>query len=189
MKKQSPRQVKVLTILLFIDVANINNYIFSSDPGTSEVLDPDIKENLKQQLNKNRRQIARLYASYVYYIRESIKRKGESPSGLCAYLMSMTAYDCDQDSNKSILLAELEEELMAAESIDKVFIILTTKYASFLNYEIFEAMAENYGITDDQQRLNYPQHLKDYVKKHKLSEFIDINPKLKTLGDNSNPET
>lgn len=156
----------------------LNNY------SEIDVLDHDVKENLKQQLTRNRRQIVRRYASYVYCIRESIKRK-ETVSGLCAYLMSLTAYDSDQDSNNSVLFSELGEELKAAESIDKIFIILSEKYASFINYEIFEAMVDNYGVTDDKERLNYPQHLKDYVKKHKLTEFIDINPKLKTFSDTS----
>ena len=41
-------------------------------------------------------------------------------------------------------------------------------------------------LMKDQERLNYPQYLKDYVNKHKLSEFIDIiNPLLKSFTDSS----
>ena len=62
--------------------------------------------------------------------------------------MNFSAYECEHDLQKSVLLSELGEELEAATTIDKIFIILSKKYASFLNYEIYQAMIQEYGINE-----------------------------------------
>jgi hypothetical protein len=39
-------------------------------------------------------------------------------------------------------------------------------------------MVKDHHIDGDQEAMKYPEHLKAYFEKHKISEFIEINPKL-----------
>ena len=43
--------------------------------------------------------------------------------------------------------------------------LLDERYASFLNYEIFKVIADEYQLDDGQEAFHYPQHLKAYIKK------------------------
>ncbi len=84
----------------------------------------------------------------------------------------------------------MKAELQKAEDIVDVFIVLSSKYASFLNPDIFQNILEKYATIQEKQKLDYPQHLKAYIEQHKIKEFIRlnpklINPKLWKLGDNS----
>lgn len=54
-----------------------------------------------------------------------------------------------------------------------------------MNYEIFQFIIEEYDIDRHQERLKYPEHLKAYINKHKLSEFYEINPQLEDFTDTS----
>jgi hypothetical protein len=78
-----------------------------------------------------------------------------------------------------------DEDLAKAGDLYDIFIILTTYYASFLDYDIFQFILEKYHklIDPDQEELKYPDHLKAYLAKHKVSEFVGINPLLKNLPD------
>ena len=101
--------------------------------------------------------------------------------------MSLLAYESDYDKNNPAILSGLAHELKQKETIDDKFALLCEKYASFLNYKIFQSMVDDYCIDRKSNKsLNYPEQLKNYVNKHKLSEFIDINPNLKSFVDTLN---
>lgn len=121
--------------------------------------------------------IIKRYASYVSCIRECLQAKEISPKALCSNLLSVSAFDHTQQ--KRMLLSAHEVELNKAVDLFDVFNILTREYASFLNYDIFQYILDKYQINHGQEELKYPEHLDAYVTKHKISEFIKINPLLK----------
>ena len=148
----------------------------STTQSSSGSLDSATLEDLEQQLDLELQHITNRYASYVHCIRKSIKEKGVTAEDLCAYLMNLRAFKPGNRKQMPVLLSGMRDELERAKTIDKIFIILSDKCASFLNFEIFQSIADDYEIDKNQERLNYPQYLREYAEKHKLSEFIDMNP-------------
>ena len=65
--------------------------------------------------------------------------------------------------------------------MNTIFNLLVTEYASFLDYDIFQYIVEKYRINNGQEELKYTEHLEAYIKRIKISEFIEINPQLKSL--------
>ena len=135
--------------------------------------------DIEQELEENFDEITCHYASFVHCVKTSIKGKKVETSDLRAYLMTLPSFFRDENQ-KPVLPADLKKELKVAENTDEIFEILTTKYASFLNYEIFKAMVDDYNIDNGQEKLNYAKYLKDYIYKHKISEVI---PLLKAVDD------
>ena len=144
--------------------------------------------DLEQQLDINLRHIQTHYACYVDCVRAIVKEKGVSAEELSSFLINLQA---SITTKKLRLLSDLKAELQKAEKITDIFILLSTKYASFLDYDIFEIILKRYGPNEDREELiNYPVHLKAYLEKHKIKEFVKlhpqlINPKLQKLGDES----
>ena len=147
----------------------------------SYVPDSNTLQDLEQQLKLNFKKINRRYTSYVHNIRTSLKKEGVTASELCAHLMTMSEFSGESEEQKAALSAE-REELKKTTTIDEVFILLSEKHASFLNYDIFQSIQEDYGIKES---TNYPEHLEKYIKMHKIKEFADINPLLETFTDAS----
>ena len=135
--------------------------------------------DLEQQLQSNLKQITRRYAFYTDHILTSIKAKGVSVIDFRSYLLNLTAFQpgCKEQCK---LLSGMKAELDEADNINKLFDLVSCKCASFFNYEIFELLVDRFGIKDTEGReiLNYPEHLNAYINKHKISEFIKINPDL-----------
>lgn len=132
-------------------------------------------------LQKNLKGIIKKYASYVDTLRSIVNEKGVTPEDLRSYLMSLPAFSASYKGQKLSLLADKEAELEKCNTVTSIFTFLTTKCASFLNYEIFQSILEHYNVKVDQERLKYQDHLDAYIKKHKIAEFIKINPLLKTI--------
>jgi hypothetical protein len=86
---------------------------------------------------------------------------------------------------------ERQEVLLSQSSLDEavevnfIFRVLSKEYSSFLNYRIFQIMQEEYVVDEGQRELQYPSHLKEYVKKHNIAEFTEINPALGKPTDSS----
>ena len=141
-------------------------------------MDSDTLEDLKQLLDVELKNITKLYASYVRCICESLKAKGESLADFRTYLLALSAFN-HTEKNRT-LLSTHRSELENATDINKIFNILIEEYASFLNYDIFEIIADEYKIIDDEkEELKYPEHLKQYLERHDVAEFVEINPLLK----------
>ena len=132
-------------------------------------------------LEKNLKEIIRKYASYVDCLCSIIEEKGVSPKSLRLFLLSLPVSTRSYQGQKLTLLSDKKDELEEAKTITDIFIFLTTEWASFLNYDIFQDIIKNYNISEDQERLKYPEHLKAYIEKHKISEFVKINPLLKQM--------
>ena len=62
--------------------------------------------------------------------------------------------------------------------MEDIFHLLRGK-TSFLNQQVYESLRRRFLPRDEDEPLRYPEHLKDYVNKHRISEFLQINPGLK----------
>lgn len=162
------------------------SYAEASD-SAEQILSSDVLDDLKQRLEINLKRISRYYASYVRCVQLSLLEKGISVEDLRNFLLSLTAFECnhkDQDSDTK-LFSDKKAQLENATKVADIFKVLITECASFLNYEIFESVIDEFDINRDQEKLNYPEHLEAYIKKHKLSEFYEINPLLEKFNDSS----
>ena len=143
-------------------------------------LDPEVYADLKLQLELNLEKIMYQYGSYVHCVRTSIIRKGVSAG---EYLLALPAFDSIK--LKLSLLSDIRAELEKATTINGIFNVLNSNYATFINYEIFQRIADDFDIDQDRDKMKYPEHLDAYIKMHKLSEFEDINPMLKNIESGS----
>ena len=94
----------------------------------------------------------------------------------------LSGLPCCVDRNLMLLSAK-KNEFERAASMTAIFIILKTECSSFLNYHIFESILAGFGIGDMHEDLKYPEMLKCYIKKHKVSEFIEVHPQLNKFSD------
>ena len=149
-------------------------------------LDPKVRVDLKHQLKQNFKQISRCFASFVNYVRKSILQMGISADDLCASLLSLPALKSGESNQQVMLLSEISDKLEKATTVNGIFNVLNRNYATFLNYEIFLNIAEEYEVDPDHEKMKYPEYLDDYMRMHKLSEFEEINPLLKNVKCGSN---
>ena len=153
-------------------------------------MDSDVVVDLEQKLNRDLKKIQKEYATYVDQILDIVREKNVTPEQLCSYVISLPASNKTDDEAKLQLLFDLEADLRSATKVEEIFRTLNYKYTSFLDYEIFEMVLERYGSKEDQERLNYPVNLKEFIEQHKIEEFIElnpelINPRLQELGNDS----
>ena len=140
-------------------------------------IDTDVIMDIDLTLEGNLRNIIQKYAFYVDCVRKNIEDIGVTPEGLRGFLLSLPAFG---PTKKGIfLLSDIKKDLKRTETITEIFNLLITESASFLNYDIFESILRRYNIPKDES-LQYSEHLNDYVKRHKVSEFLRINPNLKS---------
>ena len=128
---------------------------------------------------KNLDEIIHKYTSYVDCLRTCIEVKGITPEALQTYLLSLPASTNTYKGQKLTLLSNKKIELLSTKTIVEIFSFLTTECASFLNCDIFETILENYKISVDQEELKYCDHLKAYVEKCTITEFVKVTPPLK----------
>lgn len=100
-------------------------------------------------------------------------------------MLNLPAFGGNKGSQKLTLLSGIRSELEKATAVHKIFNLLSTQYASFLDYDIFEFIIEEYDIDESQPRMKYPEYLEAFINQHKLAEFVEINPLLKDFSDPS----
>ena len=111
----------------------------------------------------------------------SIIQQGISAENLTTFLMTLTAFShCEQ---QDVLLSE--SKIGEAREVNPIFQLLLKEYASFLNYEIFLALQQRYVLDEGQEALKYPEHLRLYVEKHNIAEFLEIKGGLKVMPEKS----
>ena len=99
------------------------------------------------------------------------------------YVLSLFEFQ-DQDGKQPAPSDNVKKDkIERADSIHRVFEVLTTDCCSFLNIDIYKSIMKKYDIKAETEDLRYPNHLIDYIHKHKISEFLSINPRLKTIPD------
>lgn len=119
--------------------------------------------DLKHQLGENLKEIKKKYSSFVSHLCERIEK--EDIATVKLYLHNLSGGD----------MCNVEK----LENATKIFSILS-KYASFLNYDTFQALLERFCTEEDRKNpnLKYSEYLNAYIDKLKISEYIMINPKL-----------
>lgn len=101
-------------------------------------------------------------------------------------MLSITAFKYNhRDQGTKLFSSNIRAQFEQATTVEGIFKVLITECASFLNYEIFESVIDEFEVDRSQAKLNYSEHLKAYVEKHKLSEFYKINPLLEKVNDSS----
>lgn len=140
-------------------------------------MDPATLEDLKLQLNSNLTNITQRYSSYVGCIQESLQEKGVTAKDLSSDLLTMHAFS---HTHQLTLLSAHKAELEKAVDLKTIFNLLAAEYASFFDYEIFQLILvkyqKKYHIDTEREELKYPEYLKAYLTRHKVSEFVEINP-------------
>ena len=104
------------------------------------------------------------------------------------YLISLSAFKSEGNKELYKLFAHAKDKLEGAETINKIFYILSDDECtsfSFLNCEVFLSIQRKYHIPNDCEELNYHKHLQEYVIQHKISELNKTIPKLQKHTDGS----
>ena len=129
------------------------------------------------------KEIVARYASYVLCIRNWFEEK--SVANLRSYLLSLDAFQSGSNLNACCkLLQGVKDELEKASTVCQIFDVINS-CTSFINCELYECMVIDHHIDQAQEVLRYSEHLKNYFERHKISEFIEISPKLKKCTDKS----
>ena len=155
------------------NVGSTQFYIIGEDN-----LPAGILEDLKQQLESNMKGILKNYGYFIAGIRQSIIDQNTSPDDFRYFLMNLNAFDHD---SRVKLLSDVGKELQEVTTVTRMFEYLTIhKFISFLNYDIIECIVDKYGSDKDRNKMKeYVIKLKEFINKHKISEFAGINPALK----------
>ena len=155
---------QTMMLALFLD-----NDTHSEKVVAIEDLDPDTKRDLKRQLNRNRRSIQSRYATFVVSLCNAVIDNGVSLKNFRLYLLGLPAFMSDYEDEQPKLLDDRIED---ADSIHRIFEVLTTDCCSFLNIDIFESIINDYRIdTNSDEVFKYSGHLKTYLKSHKISVY------------------
>ncbi len=118
-------------------------------------------------------------------LRGEIEEKGVTPEELRLFLLNLPVSSNSNSSKRqklTLLSDNQQHDLEKCATITAIFTFLR-KCTSFLNYDIYQSLVENYNISIDQEKMKYPDHLKDFIEKHSIEEFAKINPQLKTKTD------
>lgn len=163
---------------LYFEHDVFETFLETKDKAASELslLTPEVEMDLRFILERNLKEIIKKYAAYVDC---AVEKKEVSPIELRFYLLSISAFCSGSCNGQRFALVSDEHELKSCATITDIFAFLTTKCASFLNYDIFQDIIKKYDIATDRSELNYPQYVNEYIEKHKVSEFMKINPLLK----------
>ena len=153
---------------------------FQLESDEEEKLHPDVLMDLQFILEKNLRAIIKKFGLYVNRLRTILQDKGVSPSELRDHLFSLSVFSANCTEHRLALISDKDQKLEKAKSITDIIVFLKNECSSFLDYEIFQEIAKEYNIVEDREELRYGEHLKAYVNKHKVSEFIQVNPLLKS---------
>lgn len=105
-------------------------------------LDPVITERLKQQLEISRKHIMTRYASFVSCLCDSIEEAGVTVPRLRTFILNLPAFKEHHGELK--VFGEIDCEIKKACKINDIFDVLSSKYASYLNYEIFQSILEKF---------------------------------------------
>ena len=142
----------------------------------------DIQGALKQELNRRFKTIGRQYAAYVRCILTSLEAKNVTVENLRTYILSLPAFKSDENRHHK-LMSGREELISKAAIINDIIDVITTMCASFLDYEIFGSIVEEYELNKGQKQFQYPQYLRTYIDAHKISEFMQVNSDLDKYSD------
>ena len=122
--------------------------------------------DLEHQLQNNSDKIQDQYASYVYNLCECLIDKGITVAQLRTRLSNQLSAN----------------HIKEADTPNKIFDIVS-EYASFFHHHIFQSIQDEFCEASDCERrpqLKYSERFKNFINLHKISEFLDTNPQLKS---------
>lgn len=121
--------------------------------------------DLRHKLESKHDEITKRYASYVSCLCDCVKKKGVTSHELRTYLFNLRALKSDQCKTR---LSGLKME-PGENGIHQIFDILSNEVASFLNYDIFKCIAQEYCSDLNLDHLKYCDYLKTYIDQHKIA--------------------
>lgn len=136
-------------------------------------INPECYEDLEHILRTKRNQIIEFYAYYVSIIRESLEEKGVTADHVRHFVETEQATKSDLEDCKVKTTSELIDQLAHSSSV------------SFLNYGIWQKLVDKFQLDNGEKDFKYPEKLKAFIEQHKISEFIEICPPLKSLETDS----
>ena len=154
---------------------------YENAPSTED-LDPDTLRDLRRQLKRNYKGITSRYASFGASLRQAVTATGVTLEDFRHFLLGLSPYVDDYGDERPRLLDHVKAKIEKADSIVRIFQVLTTDCCSFMDVSIFQSIIDEYEVDiNSDVKLQYSEHLKSYLLNHKISEFIMINPKLDRL--------
>ena len=135
--------------------------------------------DLRQQLQANLKAIQESFADYVDCIQELLIAKRVELGRLKSYLIRLP---CGCGDQNLMLLSAKKDDIKEAADVYEIFMTLDD-FTSFLDYYIFEKIVIQFEIDSGQEHLKYPEKLQKYIKKHTISEFIEVHPVLNNYTD------
>ena len=136
-------------------------------------MSPADRGDLQFLLECNLRNILTAFANCV---QQSLQEKNVEVDSICDYLIGFTS----NEHSIAFLSGAKRAKLAEANSISKIFRFLKEECTSFF---IYECLIERFKLDRDQEDLKYPEKLKAYVKKQRISEFIETKPALGKYTD------
>ena len=134
----------------------------TESPAPTEKLTDSKKQNLEFKIKMDLDKLQKSFATLQTAIRRSLKEREVSTQDVIAHVIGFGVSD------------EHKKELMALNSVDRVFITLTD-YWSFLDCDLLENIVENYGCDSDQERIEkYQEELTSFCKR-RISEVPNKN--------------
>lgn len=98
--------------------------------------------------------------------------------------MNMPVFQKNYGTKQLTLFSERVDELESASSINDTFKILSLR-SSFLDFGLFTSIVKHYDLDKGEEVFRYSEHVDDYLKRHKVKEFMIINPALGKLAAHS----
>jgi hypothetical protein len=152
----------------------------ASRPPTAELSEGDVEQSysesdhrmdVEHQLHINSDWIRNEYATYVFNLCECLKGKNITVEQLRTWVLLRN-------------LPGINDRLKEAHTLNSIFDMIS-ECASFFNYYIYQAIQDKFCSDSDYPQLNYSEHFKAFINLSKISEFFDLNPKLKVMHGNS----
>ena len=141
------------------------------------------RSNDEQQLTNDIKTIEKKFANLQTATRESLKKKKiVKLMSLVALLTSYRSSRAVIHKQSDMLLADQQEDLRKAASVDEIFVIISP-FWSFLDFEILEDVIKKFGTKSDQRDLaKYFTELRRFlnawkVKPCKISRLDDDKKK------------
>ena len=148
----------------------------------SNALEKNKFDDLIFQLENNEREIIKNYSHYVTKVRESLV--ATPVKKIYQKLLTLPTYSsCGNIASR--LPDKVIAKLYLAETSDEIVNILVTDWASYINYDIFELLLDEFCPNRDPEDFNYPNQFDSYIRKHNVAEFVSINPTLEKFTEES----
>lgn len=131
---------------------------------------------LRMDLEFSRDKVITHYASYRSRICSLVIRKGVSVSEFVYFLRGLP--DFVENGHKL-------DSLPTEAGMYDVFRIIDDDFASYLHYEMFQCILDEYGtdLERNSDKLSkYPEHLRVYIHQLDIKHFLMMNPKLPILS-------